>query len=127
MTSATSAVEAAVYSALSSDVTLATVYQHAPENAALPVVVIGDIEIESLELKEDVDGFVSLSISTITQGEERKPALAIMEQVKTSLSNKTFASGGWTVKTTRISESCVLLPDGITYVGTSNVTLFVTN
>lgn len=127
MTSAASATEAAVYTALSGGVNLATVYQHAPENAALPVVVIGDLDSEPFDTKDLSDGLLTLSLTTITQGEERKPNLAIMEQVKTALRGQTLTSGGWTIKPTQITENCVLLPDGVTYVGTTSVTLFVTN
>jgi hypothetical protein len=59
MTSAASAVEAAVYTALTAGLTLATVYQHAPENAALPVVIIGDIEAEPFDTKDEADGLLS--------------------------------------------------------------------
>jgi hypothetical protein len=127
MTSAASAVEAAVYTALTAGLTLATVYQHAPENAALPVVIIGDLESEPFDTKDEAEGLLSLTLTTILQGEARKPALAIMEEVKAALKGVTLTSGGWTIKPTRITESCVLLPDGITYLGTTSVSLFVTN
>jgi hypothetical protein len=127
MTSAASAAEAAVYAALTATVTLASVYQHAPEAAALPVVVIGDLDTEPFDTKDEEDGLLTLSLATITQGEERKPALAIMEQVKAALKGRVLSSGGWSIRPFRITENCILLPDGVTYVGTTSVSLFVTN
>lgn len=124
MTSAISATEQAVYDALDAGVTLASVYQHVPEDTAPPVVVIGDIEAEPLETKGDTDRSLSVTITCVAQGEERKPVLDIMEEVSAALDGGRFTALGWSITLSLETEGAILLPDSISYVGTQTFTGF---
>lgn len=124
MTSAASATEQAVYDALDAGVTGATVYQHAPENASLPLVIIGDIDGGPMGTKGDTDRELSLTITTLTQGEQRAPLLELMEMVETALHSQRLASGGWNINPVLTGEAAILGPDGETYIGTQTFTVF---
>jgi hypothetical protein len=121
MTSATSAAEAAIYGALTAGVTLATTYQHVPEDTPPPVVIIGDLEASQFDTKDDRDREISVAITSVVQGEARKPVMDIQEQIAAALNHKTFSESGWTLHTWIEDESAILLPDAITYLGTTRV------
>jgi len=120
MTNAVSAVEAAAYEALSAGVTLATVHQHVPANTPPPVVIIADMDAERLGTKEgDPDRNVTLTVTSIIQGEARLPLLELQAEIETTLDGLRVTPPGWTLKFTFQSSDGVLLEDGQTYVGNS--------
>lgn len=123
MTSATNAVEAAVFEALNGNLTV-PVYQHVPEDTPPPVVIIGDIEASPLETKGDSDRQVSLTITTVIQAEQRKPVLDIQEEIVAALDGASLVKDAWQVRPFLESEDAVLLPDGAHYVGTSRYTIW---
>lgn len=119
MTDAKSAVEAAAYAALSAGVTLAPVWQHAPQDVPPPVVIIGDMDDEPIGTKDDPDRRVSVSILTVVEGEERRPVFAIQAEITAALDGKTLTSGPWSLRFSAEASDAALLGDGSTYLGTS--------
>lgn len=120
MTSATSACEAALFGALNGVISV-PVYQHAPQDTPPPVVIIGDLEATQLDTKDDADREISVTIATVVQTEERKPVLTIQEEIAAALNHKSFTRDGWTLHCWVESESAILLPDGETYYGSTQV------
>lgn len=115
------AIEQAVFGLLTTPTPIAgaSVYQHVPENTAPPVVIIGDMDSEPLGAKDDPDCRVSLTITAIVSGEQRKPVLALLEQVKGRLAGQRAAQSGWTLAFDFERDDAVLLDTGDGYVGTS--------
>lgn len=123
MSNAKAVVEAALYDALSQAVTGAVVYQDAPDNAPLPIVVIGDMKSSRLPGKgASPDRTVTVSIVTLIEAQERGPLLAIMDQIETALDGESFAPDGWTLAATFDDDEAMLADDGSTYSGISSFT-----
>ena len=123
MSNAKTVVEAVVYDALSRAVTNAVVYQDAPDNASLPIVVIGDMKSSRLPGKAATpDRTVTVSIVTLIEAQERAPLLAIMDEIETALDGESFASDGWTLAAAFDDDEAVLADDGSTYSGISSFT-----
>src|SRR3546814_12032685 len=97
MPSAMDALELAAYGLLTSGggITGAVVYQHVPEDEQQNVVIIGDMDSEPLGGKDDDDCRISLTITAVTFGEERKPVLDLLDQVKTRLAKQQVTQSGW--------------------------------
>src|SRR3546814_619168 len=121
MPSAMDALELAAYGLLTSGggITGAVVYQHVPEDEQQNVVIIGDMDSEPLGGKDDDDCRISLTITAVTFGEERKPVLDLLDQVKTRLAKQQVTQSGWLLAIDFESDDAVLLPTGDGYVGTS--------
>lgn len=124
MSDAQNATEAAVYTALAAGSLSYSVYQHVPEDTAPPVNIIGDIAGEPLGDKAGVDERIELSITTVYQGEARKPVLTEQQKIIAALDGKSLTSGSWTIRPEKMSADAVMLPDGETYVGTTRFTIF---
>lgn len=129
MISATDALEQATYDLLTGAtggrrIEGAKVYQHVPEDTPPPVVIIGDMEEEPLGAKKDPDRKISLSIATVTNGEERQPILAIQWQVENLLDSAEVSVEGWTLSFTYLSASANLTGEGDGYVGFSLFEVF---
>ena len=123
MSNAKAVVEAALYDALSQALTGAVVYQDAPDNAPLPIVVIGDMKSSRLPGKASTpDRTVTVSIVTLIEAQERGPLLAIMDQIETALDGESFAPDGWTLAATFDDDEAMLADDGSTYSGISSFT-----
>jgi hypothetical protein len=123
VSNAKAVVEATVYDALSQAVTGAVVYQDAPDNAPLPIVVIGDMKSSRLPGKaSSPDRTVTVSIVTLIEAQERGPLLAIMDQIETALDGESFAPDGWTLAATFDDDEAMLADDGSTYSGLSSFT-----
>jgi len=123
MSDAKSVVEAAVYAALAAAVSTATVYQDAPDNAPLPIVVIGDMRSARLAGKAaSPDRSVTVSIVTLIEAQERAPLLALMNEIEGALDGVTFETSGWTLSGSFEDDEAVLADDGSTYSGLSSFT-----
>jgi len=98
---------------------LATVYQHVPQNTAPPVVIIGDLDAEPFAATkaEDEDQLVTLVVIAVTEGEERKPNLAILRAIKTALNGLRVDRDGWSLSFKFLSSDGALLEPGDTYEG----------
>lgn len=123
MSNAKAVVEAAVYDTLSRAVTNAVVYQDAPDNAPLPIVVIGDMKSSRLPGKAtSPDRTVTVSIVTLIEAQERAPLLAIMDEIETALDGESFTPDGWTLAAAFDDDEAMLADDGSTYSGISSFT-----
>ncbi|KTT72620.1 tail completion protein gp17 [Sphingomonas endophytica] len=112
-TSAKEAVEAAIYEALSSSVTVARVYQDVPEDAPYPLVIIGDMSSARLPGKEPSrDRIVTVHIITLVEASERAPLLALLAQVDAALDGETLHQPGWTIVGAFENDDAVLGDDG---------------
>jgi hypothetical protein len=89
MTDYQGALEAALFARLSGMVTLAPVYQHAPDNIAPPVVIIGDASSENVGAKDSPTLRFDVTIVSIVIGPARKPLNALQAEVFAALN-------GWT-------------------------------
>ncbi|MGE3304285.1 MAG: hypothetical protein AB7M12_14365 [Hyphomonadaceae bacterium] len=128
MTSAASAIEAAAYAALTAGVTLSPVHQHVPQDTPPPVTIVGDIDLEPFQTKDqDGDRQGTLVITCVVEGEARKPLLDLQDEVEAALSGLRVEAGGWLLLFTFQSSDGLLVADpvseesegGETYVGTS--------
>ncbi|MFA7505294.1 MAG: DUF3168 domain-containing protein [Burkholderiaceae bacterium] len=119
MTDAKSAVEAAFYQALASSVTGATVYQDVPENADLPIIIVGDMKSAPLGAKNDPDRRVSVLVVAMVAAEERAPLLDLQRQIEAALDGRVFTPTGWRLAVTFEDDDAQLAEDGVSYVGTS--------
>ncbi len=124
MSEAQNATEAAVFVALSGGGLSWPIYQHVPEDTPLPVNIIGDMSGEPLEDKSSGDARIELEISTVFQGEARKPVLDEQAKIIAALDEQTLSSDGWTIRPVHISADALLMPDGETYLGTTRFTVF---
>ena len=124
MSDAQNATEAAIYTALAAGGLSYSVYQHVPEDTAPPVNIIGDISGEPLGDKGGDDERIEVSISTVYQGEARKPVLTEQQKIIAALDGKSLTSGSWTIRPEKLSADAVMMPDGETYLGTTRFTVF---
>lgn len=125
MSSALSVAELAAYQRLAPNIVGADVYQHVPDEAALPIVIIGDMDGRSVGAKDDDgDRFVSLTIQTITQGEERKPCADLLEQVETLLTDFKVTVDGWELTFLFESEDAIRDEESNIYLGQVSLTVF---
>jgi hypothetical protein len=97
MMDAEDAVEAAAYALLNVQAVtdLAKVYQHVPENAPPPVLIVGDMTAEAIESKGGRDAKVALVIVAVIEAEERRPLRALKDAVLAALDGRTVAQGEW--------------------------------
>ena len=120
MSDAKTAVEGALYQALAGNITGATVYQDVPENAPLPVVVIGDLKSAPIGGKGDLDRRVAVIIVTSVGAEERAPLLELQRQIETTLDGQKFIVDGWELSVTFEDDDAQLAEDGVSYDGASS-------
>ena len=113
------AVEAEAFTALDGSVVGATVYQDAPEDAPLPLIVVGDINWRGFGLKDDPDRQGTVSIFSQVNAEERAPLLALQDQIETTLDGHSSERDGWSIAFTYQTANAELGEDGATYVGVS--------
>lgn len=128
MASAASAIEAAAYAALDSDVTLAPVFQHVPEDTDPPLVIVADLD-EDAEAFGDKDGGddgkFTLTVASLFRGEQRKPLFEIEAEVRAALDQLRVADqDGFALTFLFSSREGSLLEDGVTYLGNSRFTVF---
>lgn len=127
MSSALSAVELAAYQRLAPTIIGAAVYQHVPDEAVLPIVIIGDMDGRSVGAKDDgADRFVSLTIQSITQGEERKPCLDLLDQIETLLDGLKITLDGWELSFAFESGEALRDDESNVYLGQTVLTILAT-
>jgi hypothetical protein len=120
MSGAGAAVEAATFDRLDQDVSLATVFQDVPEDTMPPVVILGDIGAEPFTNDpSDPDRRVTLTITTITAGEERLPCTDIQDEVEASLGGLRVNRDGWALAFRCLGSDAQLIGDASGYVGTT--------
>lgn len=124
MSDAQDACEAAIYGALSGNVTW-PVHQHVPENTPPPVNILGDMTGTPLDDKDGGDEQIEMVINTVFQGEQRKPVLQEQGRISALLDEKALTSvDGWTIRPLKTRSDAVLMPDGETYLGTIELIVF---
>lgn len=91
MTDFQGALEKAIYDRLTAEVTLATVFQHVPENQAPPVVIISDADFDNEGDKQGVLMRFSVNIVSLVQAPGRKGLSALQAEVFAALNEWTPA------------------------------------
>jgi predicted phosphohydrolase len=125
MLDAVSATEQALFDALDAGITGATVWQDAPEDAELDLVILGDLTGRPLGVKGDPDRIITATIFFQTAGEERAPLLKLQAQALEALDDQTLTGvEGWQINPTFVSATAELAEDGETYVGVSTFEVF---
>ncbi|MCH4894006.1 DUF3168 domain-containing protein [Sphingomonas sp. SFZ2018-12] len=124
MPDAINATEKAAFDRLDAQITGAGVYQHAPNNAAPPVVIIGDIDASPIGAKDDPDRRIAMIVVVVTEGQQRKPCSDLVAQVEQAIDGVTMTVDGYSIELTVESSQVVLSGDAETYVGTVNFTGF---
>lgn len=123
MPNAKEAVELAVFEALDAAITGATVYQDAPQDAAMPLVIVGDMTSQRMPGKPPSrDRIVTISIVTLVEAEERAPLLVLQGQIEDALDQQSFEPDGWSIVGSFEGDDAVLQDDGETYAGVSTFT-----
>lgn len=124
MTSAANAVEKVSYDLLSDGNNIgAAVFQHVPQDTLPPVIIIGDIDVQPLALKDDPDRRINLTILTVTEAEERKSMLDLQDAIETRLDGARISHDGWIIAFTQTDCDAVLTPEGDGYIGTNSFTI----
>jgi hypothetical protein len=122
-----SALETRLFARLSAIVTLATVYQHVPQDTPAPLVIIGEVRSEDAGAKGLRLDRYEIEIVTEVNAQSRKALTAIQAQVRTALD-------GWRPGNTAevVFGELVLLEtsgqigaDGETYFGSQRFAIFV--
>ncbi|MEP2103092.1 MAG: hypothetical protein ABJP02_04890 [Parasphingorhabdus sp.] len=123
MSEALNAAEKAIYEALRDGAPVWPVFQHVPQDTALPLNIIGDMDENSFAVKSDDDARINLQILTVYQGEERKSVTDEQARIYATLNEVTLSEGGFNITCYRTSSRAELLEDGETYLGTSFFTV----
>jgi len=125
MSDAQRATAQAVFTAMNTAGLAWQVFQHVPEDTPPPVNIIGDMDGTPMDVKDGTDEQIDLTITTVFQGESRKPVLDEQAKIIAALHDQALTSvAGWTIHPMRDSSGAVLMPDGETYLGTLNLTIF---
>lgn len=124
---AINAVEQAFFTELSvpGAVPGATVLQHAVSGSDYPIVLIGDIDtVQPIARSYDPDRSMRVSILVLTEGEERKPCLDLIELVTATLNGRGLTVASWTITPSFEFADARLADDGAGYVGLVQFTVF---
>lgn len=121
MIDAKAATNQLVYATLSPafDQSEAGVYEDVPANEPLPVIILGDIEAQPFARSDDPDRRVTLTLITLTEGDERAPCVALQAKAEGLLVGQSFDHEGWGLHISLGSSDAVLTEDGTGYVGTT--------
>jgi hypothetical protein len=127
MTDLASALETAVFTRLTAQVTLGAVYQHVPEDTPPPVVIIADFFPEQSGGKGDEFERFEFDIVQVIRGAARKPLHALQSEVKSALHlwKPADASGISIGEVQHLNSTAQLLPDGQNYYGSMRFLTFV--
>lgn len=118
---AKSAVKQTVYATLSPAFTAdeAGVFEDVPEDEKFPVIILGDIESVPFGRHDDPDRRVTITLVTLTEGDESAPCIALQAKAEGLLGDKSFQKEGWVLHVSLGSSDAALTEDGLGYVGTS--------
>jgi len=120
MSGPSSTIEAVAFELLDAAVTGATVYQDVPEDTPPPVVILGDMSAEPFtDDPADPDRRVTLTVTTVTAGEERKPCTDVQDEVETALGSARVTRDGWELAFRSLGSDAALTGDASGYVGTT--------
>jgi hypothetical protein len=118
----------AAFAALSAAIPpeLAAVYQHIPEGAQPPFIVVGDIEAEAFGGKDGGLEQHVLEINYVYRGKKRRDLLAMMHAGREALDGQSITADGasfgdpvWTSSATGAAD------DGVTYGGSQTYEIIV--
>lgn len=113
-------IEAVAFELLNAGVTGATVFQDVPEDTPPPVVILGDISaVPFTDDPSDPDRRVTLTITTVTAGEERQPCTDVQDEVETALGAARVERDGWDLAFRSLGSDATLTEDASGYVGTT--------
>jgi hypothetical protein len=105
----------------------ARLFQHVPENTKLEegaVVIVGDMDSESIATKGGADQSFSLTIVAVVEAEERKPLRAIRATVIELLHEHQVVRDGWQLLFVFTGDDGFLDPEtGQAYVGNFRFTV----
>lgn len=125
MCDAIQAVETAIFLALGGNIVGAPVYQHPPQDASWPLVVIGDIDgAQPIGFFGNPDRIVPIQIVVATEGRERAPCTMLVAQVVALLDDVPLSHGGFNIRATLDSETVNNSEDGKGYVGIATFRVF---
>ncbi|AOH85727.1 hypothetical protein AWL63_19045 [Sphingomonas panacis] len=123
MTSATAACEIMAYEQLDAGIAGASVFQDVPDDAPLPLIIIGDMESTPFASTDDPDRRITLTLVVVTEGDERAPCCDLQDQIETILAGQSFLVDGWNLHVSLESSDAALSDDGSGYVGTTILTI----
>ena len=122
------ALEQALFDRLTAIVTLATVFQHVPDNTPPPVVIIGDMNAEEISGAK-IGGIdrIEFDIISIIHGPGRKPLNTLQRQVRSALdqwrpADVVDVSFG---EISFLDGNGLLIPDEVIYYGTQRFACLV--
>ena len=98
------------------------VYQHVPENAQPPMIIIGMMGSRPDSDKGDQLEWISAEVQTVYRGSARWPLLRLMQLVREQIEGQTLEADNVAFEPPRLVsvEAGDAIADGITYVGLSN-------
>lgn len=129
MTDYQGALEKALFDRLTAQVTLATVYQHVPENEPPPVVIIGELDFDNEGDKAGVLMRFTANIISMVQKPGRKGLNALQAEVFSALNEwvptPTASVTFGTVNVTSGSGQEIQAAQGPVYFGQQSATCYV--
>lgn len=103
----------------------ATVYEHAPQDAPYPMVIIGDTaDMLPVARAGDDDRIGRVSIIVLTEGEERLPCVQLIDQIEAALDGKSLLGDGWRICPSADGSAAMLAEDGLGYAGLVRFAVF---
>lgn len=113
-------IEGIAFELLDAGVSLATVFQDVPEDTQPPVVILGDMSATPFtDDPDDQDRRVSLTVTTVTAGEERLPCTNIQDEIEVALGRARVTRDGWDLAFRSLGSDAALTSDAAGYVGTT--------
>lgn len=119
MVSAIDAAELYLFQTLSARITDARVFQDVPAGATGDLVIIGDVESFPFAGANDPDRRISVTIITLTGGDERAPCTALQAQIEAAFAGVSALRQPWNLHSSIESSSAVLDEQGDGYLGTT--------
>ncbi len=113
------AVQTAIFTALNGNVGAGvSVYNHVPQNAAYPYVVIDGCEISEIDWITTRHDNIYVYLSVWSQYNGNKQVLDIISAIDTALHNKKLQLNvGYNILTKIKQKRCKIDGDGVTYMG----------
>lgn len=98
----------------------AAVFQDVPDNYQNDVIIIGDLSAEPFtDDPSDPDRRVTLTVNTVTIGDERIPCTDIQDVIETTLGTARRTLDGWELIFRSLGSDATLAGDASGYVGTT--------